>query len=90
MSPFFIMIIGLGILATASGMLGRVVAFSVIPFFAMFLPDLVRQLQPLSLLLNGITTLFAVFGFARSGYVEWRQVISLAVVTTVSAPFAPS
>jgi uncharacterized membrane protein YfcA len=87
MSSTLIMIIGLGFLAVASGMLGLGVAFSAVPFLALFLPDLVHQVQPLSLLLNGITALFAVFGFAQSGYVEWRKAITLAVITTISAPF---
>jgi uncharacterized membrane protein YfcA len=81
------MVIGLGILATASGMLGLGVAFSAVPFLALFLPDLIHQVQPLSLLLNGITALFAVLGFARSGYVDWKKAVTLSVVTTVSAPF---
>ena len=87
MSAFWIMVIGLGVLSTASGMLGLGVAFSAVPFLALFLPDLVHQVQPLSLLLNGITALFAVFGFAQSGYMDWRKAMTLAVVTTVSAPF---
>ncbi|MFA5182318.1 MAG: sulfite exporter TauE/SafE family protein [Syntrophales bacterium] len=87
MSPMVIMVAGLGILAVASGMLGLGVAFAAVPFLAFFLPDLVHQVQPLSLLLNGITALFAVFGFAQSGYVDWRKAIILAVVTTLSAPF---
>jgi uncharacterized membrane protein YfcA len=82
-----IMVIGLGILALASGMLGLGVAFAAVPFLAFFLPDLVHQVQPLSLLLNGITALFAVFGFAQSGYVDWRKAVTLAIVTTISAPF---
>ncbi len=87
MNATLIMIIGLGVLSLASGMLGLGVAFSAVPFLAFFLPDLVHQVQPLSLLLNGITALFAVFGFAQSGYVDWKKAIPLAVVTTVSAPF---
>jgi len=87
MSAFWIMVVGLGVLSIASGMLGLGVAFSAFPFLALFLPDLVHQVQPLSLLLNGITALFAVFGFAQSGYVDWKKAVTLAVVTTVSAPF---
>lgn len=87
MNPTLIMVIGLGILAIASGMLGLGVAFSAVPFLALFLPDLVHQVQPLSLLLNGITALFAVFGFAKSGFVDWRKAITLSVVTTLTAPF---
>jgi hypothetical protein len=87
MNPVIIMTAGLFGLAVASGMLGLGVAFSAVPFLALFLPDLVHQVQPLSLLLNGITALFAVFGFAQSGFVDWKKAIILACVTTVSAPF---
>jgi hypothetical protein len=86
MNPAVIMTCGLFVLAVASGMLGLGVAFSAVPFLALYLPDLVHQVQPLSLLLNGITALFAVFGFARSGLVDWRKAIVLALVTTASAP----
>ncbi|MQJ93338.1 TSUP family transporter, partial [Escherichia coli] len=67
-------------------MLGLGVAFAAIPFLGLFLPDLVHQVMPLSLLLNGITALFATIGFSRSGYVEFNKAISLAIVTTSSAP----
>jgi uncharacterized membrane protein YfcA len=77
---------GLFLLAVASGMLGLGVAFAAVPFLSFFMADLVHQVQPLSLLLNGVTALFSVFGFAQSGLVDWRKAISLAVVTTVSAP----
>lgn len=86
MNPLISMAIGLGILSVVSGMLGLGVAFSAIPFLAFFLPDLIHQVQPLSLLLNGVTALFAVFGFAKSGLVEWKKALFLAVITTVSAP----
>ncbi len=81
-----IIVLGLFVLSVVSGMLGLGVAFAAVPFLGLFLPDLVHQVQPLSLLLNGITALFSVFGFAKSGYVEWRRAITLAVVTTVFAP----
>jgi len=42
--------------------------------------------QPLTLILNGLTALFATLGFARSGYVDWGKAIGLAVITTLSAP----
>ena len=87
MNPFIIMTIGLFFLSVVSGMLGLGVAFSAVPFLALFLPDLVHQVQPLSLLLNGITALFAVFGFAQSGFVDWKKAITLAIVTTLTAPF---
>jgi len=87
MNAIIIMTCGLFILAVASGMLGLGVAFSAVPFLALFLPDLVHQVQPLSLLLNGITALFSVFGFAKSGFVDWKKAITLAIVTTLTAPF---
>ena len=87
MNPIIIMTCGLFILAVASGMLGLGVAFSAVPFLALFLPDLVHQVQPLSLLLNGITALFSVFGFAQSGFVDWKKAMTLAIVTTLTAPF---
>ena len=64
MNELIIMVIGLFLLSIISGMLGLGVAFAAIPFLGLFLPDLVNQVQPLSLLLNGVTALFAVFGFA--------------------------
>lgn len=63
-------------------MLGLGVAFAAIPFLGLFLPDLVNQVQPLSLLLNGLTALFATFGFAQNGYVDWKKAIILATVAT--------
>lgn len=82
-----VMVGGLFILAGLSGMLGLGVALAAVPFLSLFLPDLVHQVQPLSLLLNGITALFAAAGFARSNLVDWRQALPLAGVTTVAAPF---
>jgi uncharacterized membrane protein YfcA len=86
MNAFAIMVVGLGVLAVVSGMLGLGVAFAAVPFLSLFLPNLVHQVQPLTLLLNGLTALFATLGFARSGYVDWKKAITLAAVTTVSAP----
>jgi uncharacterized membrane protein YfcA len=77
---------GLFLLSLVSGMLGLGVAFAAVPFLSFFLHDLVHQVQPLSLLLNGITALFSLFGFARSGLVLWRPAILLALVTTLFAP----
>ena len=62
-----IMALGLAVLSIASGMLGLGVAFAAVPFLGFFLHDLVHEIQPLSLFLNGITALFSLFGFARSG-----------------------
>ncbi|MHB1873164.1 MAG: sulfite exporter TauE/SafE family protein [Steroidobacteraceae bacterium] len=81
-----ILAIGLAVLSLASGMLGLGVAFAAVPFLGLFLHDLVHEVQPLSLLLNGITALFALFGFAESGLVMWRPAIVLAIVTTIAAP----
>jgi len=86
MSPTIVMIGGLFILALVSGMVGLGVAFAALPFLGFFMPDLVHQVQPLSLLLNGVTALFAAAGFARSGLVDWRQALPLCVVTTLAAP----
>ena len=60
---------GLFLLSLVSGMLGLGVAFAAVPFLSFFLHDLVHRVQPLSLLLNGVTALFSLFGFARSGLV---------------------
>lgn len=80
------MAIGLALLSTASGMLGLGVAFAAVPFLGIFLHDFVHEVQPLSLLLNGITALFSLLGFARSGLVMWKPAVLLAIVTTVTAP----
>lgn len=77
---------GLFILSILSGMLGLGVAFAAVPFLSLFLPDLVNQVQPLTLLLNGLTALFSTFGFARSGFIDWKKALLLAVVTTLTAP----
>ncbi len=77
---------GMFLLAIVSGMLGLGVAFAAIPFLGLFLDDLVHQVQPLSLLLNGVTALFAVFGFAQSGLCDWKKALQLSVVTTLCAP----
>ncbi len=86
MNDTTIMAVGLAVLSVASGMLGLGVAFAAMPFLGVFLHDLVNEVQPLSLLLNGITALFALFGYARSGLVMWKPAILLAVVTTIAAP----
>lgn len=80
------MALGLAVLSIASGMLGLGVAFAAVPFLGLFLHDLVHEVQPLSLVLNGVTALFSLFGFARSGLVQWRPALLLAVVTTLAAP----
>jgi uncharacterized protein len=66
MNEAAIITVGLALLAVASGMLGLGVAFAAVPFLGLFLNDLVHEVQPLSLFLNGITALFSLLGFARS------------------------
>lgn len=87
MNETVIIAVGLAVLSIASGMLGLGVAFAAVPFLGFFMTDLVHEVQPLSLFLNGITALFSLFGFARSGLVMWKPAILLAVVTTLTAPF---
>jgi uncharacterized membrane protein YfcA len=77
---------GLLVLSIVSGMLGLGVALAAVPFLSLFMSDLVHEVQPLSLLLNGITAGFAAFGFAKSGLIEWRKAFALAAVTTAFAP----
>ena len=81
-----VIVAGLLVLSVASGMLGLGVAFAAVPFLGFFMADLVHQVQPLSLFLNGVTALFAAFGFARSGLVSWRPAIALTAVTATFAP----
>ena len=88
MNEMIIMAIGLVVLSVASGMLGLGVAFAAVPFLGLFLHDLVHQVQPLSLLLNGVTALFSLFGFAQSKLVLWKPATFLAIVTTVRLPGA--
>ncbi len=85
--PHFVIIAGgLFLLSMFSGMLGLGVAFAAIPFLGFFYSDLVHEVQPLSLLLNGVTALFAAWGFARSHLVDWKTALSLLAVATVFAP----
>jgi uncharacterized membrane protein YfcA len=81
-----VIVIGLAILSFISGMLGLGVAFSAIPFLGLFMQDLVHQVQPLSLLLNGVTAFLSTLGFAKSGFVDWKKAIYLSFITTLSAP----
>lgn len=81
-----VMTTGLFALSVASGMLGLGVAFAAVPFLGFFLPDLVHQVQPLSLFLNGVTAMFAAAGFARSNLVAWRPALLLTAVASFCAP----
>lgn len=86
MSSYTVIVVGLFILSVISGMLGLGVAFAAVPFLSLFLPDLVHQVQPLTLILNGLTGLFSAIGFARSGYVDWPKAIALGVIAAIAAP----
>lgn len=81
-----VMVLGLAVLSLLSGMLGLGVAFAAIPFLSLFFTDLVREIQPLALLLNGFTAFFSALGFSRSGFVDWRKALLLALVTASSSP----
>ena len=85
-STVVVLVVGLLVLSIASGMVGLGVAFAAVPFLGFFLPDLVHQVQPLSLLLNGVTAMFAAAGFARSGLVAWRPALLLTAVAAAGAP----
>jgi uncharacterized membrane protein YfcA len=77
---------GVFILSFFSGMLGLGAAFATIPYLSLFMSDIVHEVQPVALLLNGFTAAFSAYGFSRSGLVRWRDAIILAVTTTASAP----
>ncbi len=81
-----VIILGILLLSFVSGMLGLGVAFAAIPFLGLFFNDLVHQIQPLSLLLNGLTASFAAAGFARSKLIDWPKALTLSLITTASAP----
>ncbi|HZL06055.1 MAG TPA: sulfite exporter TauE/SafE family protein [Coriobacteriia bacterium] len=81
-----VMAIGLLVLSVASGMLGLGVAFAAVPFLGFFMGDLVHEVQPLSLFLNGVTAIFAAIGFAKSGLVAWRPALMLTAVAAACAP----
>ena len=82
----FICVVGLAVLSCISGMLGIGAAFAAIPFLSFFMADLVNEVQPLSLLLNGVSAGVAGFGFSQSGYIDWSKAIILAVVMTIFSP----
>ena len=79
--------LGLFVLALISGMLGLGVAFAAVPFLGFFFEDLVHQVQPISLLLNGVTAIIAAVAFALGGYIDWKKALYLSIITTISAPF---
>ncbi len=68
MNDTAVMAIGLAVLSVASGMLGLGVAFAAVPFLGLFLHDLVHEVQPLSLILNGVTALFSWSDLRAAGW----------------------
>lgn len=78
--------LALFLLSVVSGMLGIGVAFAAVPLLSLALPDLVNQVHPLSLALNGVTALFSLIGFAWAGLVDWRRGWTLAGVVTLASP----
>lgn len=81
-----ILVGGIFLLAAISGMVGLGAAFAAIPFLSLFWDDLLRQVQPVTLLLNGGTAMFAGIGFARSGYVDLRIATWLSLVIAGAMP----
>jgi len=81
-----VIVVGISVLSFISGMLGLGVAFSAIPFLGLFMGDLVHEIQPLSLILNGITALLSALGFGKSGFIDWKKAIFLSIITTIFAP----
>jgi uncharacterized membrane protein YfcA len=69
-----------------SGMLGVGVAVLAIPILSVTDSNLVGSVQPLALLLNGLTALFAAIPFTYAGLVDWRKGGKLAVVMCCFAP----
>ncbi|MCC6010627.1 MAG: sulfite exporter TauE/SafE family protein [Fervidicoccaceae archaeon] len=69
-----------------SGMLGLGAAFATIPYLSLFMTDVMHEVQPVALLLNGFTAAFSAAGFARSKLIRWRDAFVLVVITTASAP----
>lgn len=68
-------------------MLGIGVAFLAIPILSFGSNDLVGSIQPLALLLNGVSALFAASAFAATGHLEWRKALLLSTTMSIAAPF---
>jgi hypothetical protein len=73
-------------LSFLSGMLGLGVAFIAIPVLGLFGYDLVNEIQPWALLLNGLTAISGAIAFWRAGMVDKRGALVLILVTTIGAP----
>jgi uncharacterized membrane protein YfcA len=73
-------------MAVVSGMLGTGVAFAAIPILSLGGMDLVHEVQPIALFLNGVTALCSAISFWRAGYVDFGRSAKLAVVATLFSP----
>jgi uncharacterized membrane protein YfcA len=82
----FAFALALFLLSIISGMLGIGVAILAVPVLSLGLADLVNQVHPLSLILNGVTALLSAIAFARAGLVRLRIALPLAGVATLGAP----
>ena len=69
-----------------SGMLGLGVAFIAIPVLGLFGYDLINEIQPWALLLNGLTAISAAIAFWKAGMVDKRGALILVIVATICAP----
>ncbi|MCC7427555.1 MAG: sulfite exporter TauE/SafE family protein [Alphaproteobacteria bacterium] len=79
-------VLGLFLLSILAGMLGTGVGIAAIPFLGLFLDDLVHEVQPLALTLNGVTAGFAALAFARAGLVHWGRALALAALLLATTP----
>jgi uncharacterized membrane protein YfcA len=73
-------------LSFLSGMLGLGVAFVAIPVLGLFGYDLINEIQPWALLLNGLTAISGAIAFWKAGLVDKRGALILIVITTIGAP----
>ncbi|MBI4985034.1 MAG: sulfite exporter TauE/SafE family protein [Rhodocyclales bacterium] len=80
------LILAIFALSVVSGMLGIGVALAAVPVLSLSLDDLVNQVHPVSLLLNGVTALFAALSFGRAGLIEWPRATQLLFVATAATP----
>ena len=61
-------------------------AFIAIPVLGLFGYDLINEIQPWALLLNGLTAISAAIAFWKAGMVDKRGALILIVITTIGAP----
>jgi hypothetical protein len=79
-------LLAVGSMAVVSGMLGIGVAFAAIPILSLSGLDLVHEVQPIALFLNGVTALCSAIAFGRAGYIDFRKSALLAGVATIFSP----